>query len=209
MHDQVLYVGCADDWFHVTQRQPLFRNFRRSPVSAVPCTMDILHTQLATVQKHLAFVTTDAINWKGYVQAFSWGVTLFETYLLIRQYPLYSKTEPPAVLAAHFSPDADTFEKSQKYGKDKAKFSIFSGLYKQCIDSAMIQYGFYAWAWATADRILVKFGYGPEYEVSHLLHCCFIPNFVCRSSNPSCSALSCSSCRQSPLSRSLPIRHSY
>jgi hypothetical protein len=131
--------------------------------------MDFLHSQLATIQRHLAFVTTDAINWKGYVQAFSWTVTLFETYLLFRQYPLYSKTEPPPVLAAHFAPGTDTFEKSQKYGKDKATFSIFSGLYKQCLDSAMIHFGFYAWAWTTAGRILARFGYGAEYEVSRAL----------------------------------------
>jgi STE24 endopeptidase len=156
--------------------------------------MDFLHTQLDAVQKHLAFVATDSINWKGYVQAFSWSVALFETYLLFRQYPLYSKTEPPAVLAAHFGPETDTFEKSQKYGKDKAKFSIFSGLYKQCIDSAMVQYGFYAWAWAIAGKILVRFGYGPEYEVSYPLKLGFIPYFACRSFNPSPSAPSSSSC---------------
>ncbi|KZP23906.1 hypothetical protein FIBSPDRAFT_785159 [Athelia psychrophila] len=127
--------------------------------------MEFLHTQLSTLQKHLAFVTTDSINWKGYVQGFSWTVTLFETYLLIRQYPLYSKTEPPAVLAAHFPAGSDTFQKSQKYGKDKATYSIFSGLYRQCIDSAMIHFGFYAWSWATAGTLLGKFGYGPEYEI--------------------------------------------
>lgn len=134
------------------------------------CKMEFLHSQLDTLQKHLSFVTTDAINWKGYVQAFSWGVTLFETYLLVRQYPLYNKTEPPAVLAAHFGPETDTFQKSQKYGKDKAKFSIISGLYKQCIDSAMLQYGFYAWAWATGGRIMTSFGYGGDYEVSGLFY---------------------------------------
>lgn len=133
--------------------------------------MEFLHTQLSTLQKHLAFVTTDSINWKGYVQGFSWTVTLFETYLLIRQYPLYSKTEPPAVLAAHFPAGSDTFQKSQKYGKDKATYSIFSGLYRQCIDSAMIHFGFYAWSWATAGTLLGKFGYGPEYEVSIALLC--------------------------------------
>ena len=60
--------------------------------------MDFLHSQLAKLQKHLAFVQLDPINWKGYVQGFYWSVTLFETYL-IRQYPLYNKTEP---LAPHF-----------------------------------------------------------------------------------------------------------
>jgi STE24 endopeptidase len=153
--------------FHVTPRLDTF--FQTLWPGIVPYAMDFLHTQLSTVQKHLSFVTTDDINWKGYVQSFSWGVTLFETYLLFRQYPLYSKTEPPPVLASHFSPGTDTFKRSQKYGKDKATFSIVSGLYKQSIDSAMLQYGFYAWAWATAGSIIGKFGYGVEYEVSHAL----------------------------------------
>ena len=63
----------------------------------------------------------------------------FETYLLLRQYPLYNKTESPAVLAPHFNDDE--FQKSQAYGKDKAKFSIFSGLVRAvwfCYDSLWV-----------------------------------------------------------------------
>ena len=82
----------------------------------------------------------------------------FETYLLLRQYPLYNKTESPAVLAPHFNDDE--FQKSQAYGKDKAKFSIFSGLFGQ-FGSAMIHYGFYAWAWGTAGHFLARYGYDP------------------------------------------------
>ena len=44
--------------------------------------MDILHNQLAVVQRQLAFVATDSIDWKFYVQIFSWGVCLFESYLV-------------------------------------------------------------------------------------------------------------------------------
>lgn len=44
--------------------------------------MDILHHQLDKIQQHFAFVATDPIDWKFYVQAFSWAVTLFESYLL-------------------------------------------------------------------------------------------------------------------------------
>lgn len=47
-----------------------------------PPIMDFLHTQLSKVQQQLAFVAVDDINWKFYVQAFSWAVTLFESYLL-------------------------------------------------------------------------------------------------------------------------------
>ncbi|KAF9244470.1 peptidase family M48-domain-containing protein [Melanogaster broomeanus] len=138
--------------------------------------MDLLHTQLAALQLRLSFVATDPIDWKFYVQACSWAVTLFESYLLcvisefyrpdspnsilwrgrLRQYPLYSKTEPPAVLARHF--DKEAFRKSQLYGKDKAQFSLVTGLLKQAIDSAMLQYGFYAWAWGIGGGIIGPFG---------------------------------------------------
>ncbi|CAA7266783.1 unnamed protein product [Cyclocybe aegerita] len=125
--------------------------------------MDILHSQLTKIQRQLAFVSVEPINWKLYVQSFSWAVTLFESYLLIRQYPLYSKKEPPKELAEHFEPGV--FEKSQNYGKDKAKFALISGLFKQLLDSLMLQFGFYAWSWTAGGKLLAKFGYGPEYEI--------------------------------------------
>ncbi|KAJ7641525.1 peptidase family M48-domain-containing protein [Roridomyces roridus] len=124
--------------------------------------MDFLHSQLGKVQQHLAFVAVDPINWKFYVQSIAWTVTLFESYLLIRQYPLYSKTEPPPALATHIS--AADFEKSQKYGKDKAKFALLSGLYKQVLDTVMLHFGFYAWSWTAAGSLMARFGYGSEYE---------------------------------------------
>jgi len=76
-------------------------------------------------------------------------------------------------LKKHIS--AEDFEKSQKYGKDKAKFALFSKLFNQCLDSAMLQYGFYAWCWNAAGQILGKFGYGAEYEVRDMLfHWCWV-----------------------------------
>jgi STE24 endopeptidase len=44
--------------------------------------MDILHKQLANVQKHLSWVQTEPMDWQLYVQGFSWAVALFESYLL-------------------------------------------------------------------------------------------------------------------------------
>lgn len=80
-----------------------------------------------------------------------------------RQYPLYSKTEPPKALQGHF--EKGEFEKSQAYGKDKAKFAFVSGLYKQTLDSLMLQFGFYAWSWKASGCLLAKLGYGAEYQV--------------------------------------------
>ncbi|KAH9475229.1 CAAX prenyl protease 1 [Psilocybe cubensis] len=134
--------------------------------------MDLLHSQLDIIQRKLAFVAVEDIPWKFYVQTFSWAVSIFESYLLIRQYPLYSKTSPPEVLAKHF--DKGVFEKSQAYGKDKARFALFSGIYKQATDSLMLQYGFYAWSWSAAGALLAKVGYGPEYQILQSIGFVFI-----------------------------------
>jgi hypothetical protein len=142
--------------------------------------MDLLQSQLDNIQQRLAFVAVEPIDWKFYVQATTWAVTLFESYLLyvhvlyrvstwteshprLRQYPLFSKTEPPKALAGHFTPEL--FEKSQKYGKDKAKFALVTGLYKQALDSGTLHFGLYAWSWDVAGQALAKYGYGSEYEV--------------------------------------------
>jgi STE24 endopeptidase len=134
--------------------------------------MDILQTQLNNIQRHLAFVAVDDIDWKFSVQLFSWSVSLFESYLLIRQYPLFSKTEPPASLAKHFEPGV--FEKSQNYGKDKAKFALFSGIFKQLLDSFMLEFGFYAWSWGVSQNIMDKTGYGQGYEIPQSILFVFI-----------------------------------
>lgn len=87
----------------------------------------------------------------------------------LRQYPLYSKTAPPAKLAAHVSDDV--FQKSQKYGRDKAKFALVSGLVKQTFDSLALHYGYYAWAWEASGEVISRFGYGEEFEVSMSFGC--------------------------------------
>ena len=72
----------------------------------------------------------------------------------------------------HF--DTAVFRKSQNYGRDKARFSLVTGLMKQVIDSTLISVGFYACAWDFGGKIIGYFGYGPEYEVktsSHQIPC--------------------------------------
>ena len=68
----------------------------------------------------------------------------------------------------HFK--ADVFDKSQTYGKDKAKFSLISGLYKQVVDSILMQFGLVAWSWKAGGWTVGKLGYGPEYEVCLRAH---------------------------------------
>lgn len=54
-------------------------HFFRSPTST---TMDALHTQLARIERELAWVQTEPIDWKFLVQCFTWSVTAWELYLL-------------------------------------------------------------------------------------------------------------------------------
>lgn len=119
----------------------------------------------AGIENQLGFISTESINWQGYVLAFSWSVWAFETYLIYRQYPNYSRPFPPAALKSHFT--EEVFRKSQRYGRDKARFGAVSKLYSQVLDSGMITLGAFPWAWRTAGSILAKFGYGPEYEITH------------------------------------------
>ena len=44
--------------------------------------MDILHAGVTAIERRLAFVAVEPLDWKTYVQAFSWVVTLFESYLM-------------------------------------------------------------------------------------------------------------------------------
>ena len=52
--------------------------------------MDFLHDQLGAVERLLGFVKTEPIDWKLYVQLFSWAVTLVESYLLCVFFILFS-----------------------------------------------------------------------------------------------------------------------
>jgi STE24 endopeptidase len=134
----------------------------------------------AGVENQLGFISTEPINWQSYVLAFSWTVWAFESYLMYvfldlttsqvtyprrsyRQFPNYSRPHPPTALKSHFTDEV--FQKSQRYGRDKALFQVVNKLYSQILETAMITMGAFPWAWQTAGNILAKFGYGPEYEV--------------------------------------------
>jgi len=49
------------------------------------------------------------------------------------------------------------------YGKDKAKFSLVSGILKQLLESALLHYGFYAWSWNVSGQMIGQFGYGYSF----------------------------------------------
>lgn len=115
----------------------------------------------AHLQAHIAALQssldTPAIPWKPLVLYLLWSVYLFETYLSLRQFRLYSRTAPPAALAPHV--DLDTFKKSQSYGRDKASFGFFSGAIAQLLSFAIVYWDIYASVWNLAGDWLSALGW--------------------------------------------------
>lgn len=124
----------------------------------------VQHTIPNLIQSKLAFIATDPLPWKESVLTFSWMVWGFESYLLYRQFPNYSKPQPPTELLSFF-PD-DKFQQGQKYGASKAKFSAFSLLYSQILETALIVFDVYAKSWDAATVVMSKLGYSSEYEIA-------------------------------------------
>ena len=60
------------------------------------------------------------------------------------------------------------FEKSQQYGKDKARFSLVSSAYSQALEMGLLWFNAQVWTWDVAGRILARYGYG-DYEVRAFL----------------------------------------
>lgn len=87
-------------------------------------------------------------------------------YIRHRQYPNYSKGAPPVSLAQDFK--QDTFEKSQKYGRDKARFAFVSSTYGQFLELLFIYGTAQVRAWGAAGGLLKRWGYA-GYEVCQLL----------------------------------------
>ncbi|KAG8908271.1 hypothetical protein FRB99_007804 [Tulasnella sp. 403] len=127
----------------------------------------VFQTVPGQIQSRLAFIATDPLPWKESVLGFSWFVWAFESYLLLRQYPNYSRPAPPPELAEHFPPEK--FAQGQKYGASKAKFSAFSLFFEQVFGTALIWFDVYPKTWKIAGDILAKAGYSQSYEITHSL----------------------------------------
>lgn len=75
---------------------------------------------------------------------------------------MYDKKSPPDSLSHKLTPDK--FEKSQVYGRDKARFSLVSSTYDQALEVLLLHYDAQAWAWTLAGKLLATRGY-EDYEV--------------------------------------------
>ncbi|KAL4722925.1 zinc metalloprotease [Fusarium chlamydosporum] len=124
-------------------------------------TMDFL-------QRLARFLDRPLFPWKKLIMGFSVGQYLFETFLTLRQYRVLQKTSPPAVLSKEVS--QEVFDKSQAYGRAKAKFEIVNGLYSQVQNLAFMHFDVLPKLWSWTGDLLLK--WAPARftgEISHTI----------------------------------------
>lgn len=92
--------------------------------------------------------------WKKLIIGFSVGHYLFETFLSLRQYRVLQRTEVPKVLEKEVP--KDVYDKSQDYGRAKARFSLVNGLWGQIQNIAFIQFDVLPKIWSWAGDLLLR-----------------------------------------------------
>lgn len=86
---------------------------------------------------------------------FSVAQFLFEGYLGLRQYGVLKRTKPPKVLELEVS--QDVFDKSQAYGRAKAKFQLVNNLIGQIQNIALYQLDILPKLWSWSGNLLLRF----------------------------------------------------
>jgi len=109
------------------------------------------------------------IPWKNIVMGFSMGIFGLENLLLWRQYGVLKRTTRPKALTAEI--DQETFDKSQAYGRAKAKFNFFSSVFGIVTKLAIIHYDVWPKVWSFVGSRIIS-AYAPERfsgEITHSL----------------------------------------
>ena len=100
---------------------------------------------------------------------------MLETFLGYRQYKVLNQTKPPKVLEHEVS--QEVYDKSQAYGRAKAKFGAFSGLYGQIQNLAFYHFDVLPKLWSWSGDLLLRFApAGFTGEISHSI--VFILSFI-------------------------------
>ncbi|KXX73323.1 CAAX prenyl protease 1 [Madurella mycetomatis] len=127
------------------------------------------------LQRLARFLDRPLFPWKKLIIGFSIGQYLFEGFLGLRQYRVLQKTKPPKVLEHQVS--QEVFDKSQAYGRAKAKFAVFNGLYGQIQNFAFYHFDVLPKLWSWTGDLLLRFAPARfTGEISHSI--VFILSFI-------------------------------
>lgn len=112
------------------------------------------------------FLDRPGFPWKRLIVGFNVGQYVFESLLSLRQYQILKQTKPPKVLEGEVS--QEVFDKSQAYGRAKAKFGTWSGIYSQIQNYSVIYYDLLPKLWAITGVWLVN--YVPAQYAGEIVH---------------------------------------
>ncbi|KAK0109591.1 hypothetical protein ONS95_002276 [Cadophora gregata] len=127
------------------------------------------------LQRLARFLDRPLFPWKKLIIGFSLAQYAFEGFLSLRQYQVLKQTRPPKVLQKEVS--QEVFDKSQAYGRAKAKFGLFSGLYGQIQNTAFIYYDVLPKLWSlTGSWLLQYFPARFSGEITHSI--VFVLTFI-------------------------------
>jgi len=132
--------------------------------------MDIL-------QRLARFLDRPSFPWKSLIVGFSLGQYIFEGFLSLRQYKVLQQKKPPKALEGEVS--QEVFDKSQAYGRAKAKFGFVSSLYGQLQNIGFVYYDILPKLWGLTGVWLTR--YFPERfsgEITHTLIFFFAFNII-------------------------------
>ncbi|KAL2151868.1 hypothetical protein VTH82DRAFT_5052 [Thermothelomyces myriococcoides] len=127
------------------------------------------------LQRLARFLDRPLFPWKKLIIGFSIGQYVFEAFLGFRQYGILQKTKPPKVLEHEVS--QEVFDKSQAYGRAKAKFTAVNGLYGQLQNLAIYHFDILPKLWSWTGDLLLRFAPARfTGEISHSI--VFILSFM-------------------------------
>ncbi|KAI6085988.1 peptidase family M48-domain-containing protein [Hypoxylon rubiginosum] len=129
--------------------------------------MDIL-------QRLARFLDRPLFPWKKLIIGFSVAQYCFEEFLSLRQYGVLKKIKPPQVLEKEVS--QDVYDKSQEYGRAKAKFGFVKGLWGQVQNIAFIHYDVLPKLWSWTGGLLRFLPERFSGEISHSI--VFVLTFI-------------------------------
>ncbi|KAI9739537.1 MAG: hypothetical protein M1834_006253 [Cirrosporium novae-zelandiae] len=115
--------------------------------------------------------------WKGLIVGFSVTQYAFETFLSWRQYKILQEKKPPKTLENEVS--QEVFDKSQDYGRAKAKFGFFSGIYGQIQNLGFIYFDILPKLWRITGLLPAQY-FSARFsgEITHTLVFFFAFNLI-------------------------------
>ena len=112
------------------------------------------------------FLDRPGFPWKKCIVGFSIAQYVFESLLSLRQYQVLKRKKIPKELEGEIS--QEVFDKSQAYGRAKANFSFWSGIFGQVQNYAIIYYDVLPKLWDLTGVWLTR--YIPDPYAGEIVH---------------------------------------